>query len=123
MPDLVGRVRRFGDRLRRWARGLAIQVAVAAVEGARDSAVEDALRAGRIRREDVRRTWVTRRDGYVRESHQRADGQTVRFGTTFRVGDALLRYPGDPYGPPSEVANCRCFVVVSHGVRRARLSA
>jgi HK97 family phage portal protein len=123
MAALVARARGFGDRLKGWARGLATQTVVAAVEGARDSSVEDAIRRGLIRRGDVRRTWVSRRDGGVRGSHQVADGQTVRMGTSFRVGDALLRYPGDPQGPPREVSNCRCFVVLSHGVRRARLSA
>jgi len=56
--------------------------------------------------------WLSARDGRVRESHQAADGQVVRAAETFRVGNAQLRYPGDPYtGAAEEICNCRCAVV------------
>lgn len=47
-------------------------------------------------------------DARTRETHRDADGQRVRVGEPFTVGDAKLDYPGDPVGPPGEVINCRC---------------
>jgi HK97 family phage portal protein len=53
--------------------------------------------------------WLSRRDGKVRDTHRAADGQVVRANGTFQVGNARLRYPGDPYtGDADEVAGCRC---------------
>jgi HK97 family phage portal protein len=52
--------------------------------------------------------WLSARDERVRDSHRVADGQTVGLADAFRVGGSLLRYPGDPAGPPEEVINCRC---------------
>ncbi len=53
--------------------------------------------------------WLSMRDGNVRDTHVAADGQVVRAEGTFQVGNARLRYPGDPYcGDPGEVAECRC---------------
>jgi HK97 family phage portal protein len=53
--------------------------------------------------------WLSRRDGKVRDTHNAADGQVVAAHETFAVGNARLRYPGDPYsGVADEVAGCRC---------------
>lgn len=51
-------------------------------------------------------------DSRTRKSHWAADGQRVPLGSTFRVGRAQIRYPGDPRGPAEEVMNCRCRVAV-----------
>lgn len=58
----------------------------------------------------VTATWVTQHDERVRHTHQEADGQTCPVGERFRVGEALLAYPGDPAGPPHETAQCRCYL-------------
>jgi len=56
----------------------------------------------------TRHTWVSSRDGNVRESHQFVDGQTVAVGDQFVNG---LAFPGDPNGPSEQVVNCRCITV------------
>lgn len=58
--------------------------------------------------------WVTVGDDRVRETHTACEAQgEVPLGSKFSNG---LRYPGDPSGPLSEVANCRCWL---EGGRRA----
>lgn len=55
--------------------------------------------------------WVSRRDGRVRPTHVRADGQVRRMNTDFKVGGFELRHPCDPAELPAswpEVAGCRC---------------
>lgn len=56
--------------------------------------------------------WVATLDARVRPSHRRADAQRVPVGGLFSVGGALLRFPGDPTGPPEEVINCRCTPIL-----------
>lgn len=53
-------------------------------------------------------TWMSSRDGSVRDTHQFVDGQTVAVGSQFLNG---LAYPGDPAGTAEEVVNCRCITV------------
>jgi len=55
--------------------------------------------------------WLSRRDGRVRLTHVRADGQVRRIDDEFDVGAWRLRFPGDPKDLPAswaEVAGCRC---------------
>jgi HK97 family phage portal protein len=102
-----------------WARALAVQGAVSVTQASEAAAAQHMVDAGLISSTLVRRTWRTRGDGRVRESHRRAEGQTVGLGSAFVVGDALLRFPGDPLAPPSETAGCRCSVRWAiEGVRR-----
>jgi hypothetical protein len=56
----------------------------------------------------LNKEWLAAADERTRETHLEADGQTVTMDGTFRVGDALMEYPGDPAGPAEEVINCRC---------------
>jgi phage portal protein BeeE len=67
----------------------------------------EGYRAGGVRR----RQWLTSLLPSVRPSHQEAEGQTVGIDEPFRVGDALLMYPGDEDGPAEEVINCHCTTV------------
>lgn len=46
------------------------------------------------------------------EDYDGLDGQTVPLDAPFDVGGVPLMYPGDPDGPPEEVCNCRCTIVL-----------
>ncbi len=52
--------------------------------------------------------WLDAGDSEVRESHRNVE--PVVLGERFNVGGSLLRYPGDPEGPPDEIISCRCTV-------------
>lgn len=55
--------------------------------------------------------WLATNDEDTRPTHREADGQSTDITGRFRVGEALLDFPGDPTGPPGEVINCRCTLV------------
>lgn len=59
----------------------------------------------------LRRLWLATRDTRTRPTHREANGQVIDPGEMFKVGDARLRFPGDPLGPVEEIVNCRCVVV------------
>lgn len=62
-------------------------------------------------REDLgvsKKEWMATFDSRTRSSHESADGQVRKNDERFLVGGAELLYPGDPSGPVSEIANCRC---------------
>ena len=86
-----------------WRKGLAVHAATSVMEGARNRVY---ARGGKY----VKRKWNTVNDERVRPSHRKAEGQVRDATTPFRVGGALLRYPGDPTAPIEETANCRCHV-------------
>jgi hypothetical protein len=51
-------------------------------------------------------------DSRTRETHRLADGQRVALGQPFIVGGFELAFPGDPDGPPQEVIQCRCTMLL-----------
>jgi len=111
IEEITDRIREHGRRMAPWAHGVSTQAATALTNGARDDAAREAVRVDP--RVDVRRQWVSRRDAVVRVTHgpaEGADGQTRGLDEPFIVGDALLRFPGDPLGPAREVFNCRCYL-------------
>ena len=58
-------------------------------------------------RAGLKKRWLTQRDGRVRDTHRRADGQEQQSSDPFQVGQALLMYPGDPETDvPKEIFNC-----------------
>lgn len=105
LADIIEAVKALGNKSEGWTKGLALHVTTAAVEGARDAIVEHYADP------DIIRRWRSQRDGRVRPTHVKADGQEQKIGEPFEVGTALLRYPGDPDAPMSETANCRCYLI------------
>lgn len=69
------------------------------------------------------KTWISLHDGRTRRSHQLADRQRVSLAADFVVGGASLRFPGDPYGPPGEVINCRCVIAIVESALENRAPA
>jgi hypothetical protein len=57
------------------------------------------------------KVWVATGDTRTRPSHRDADSQERGITRRFRVGTALLQFPGDPAGPVEEIAACRCTIV------------
>jgi SPP1 gp7 family putative phage head morphogenesis protein len=52
------------------------------------------------------KSWLSLGDSFVRESHQRVDGEIVGLDSRFSNG---LLYPGDnSVSAPGEIVNCRC---------------
>lgn len=103
LRQIQAEVRRLTGKRGAWRKALAINVATATSEGARAAVYGQA-------KHYMTKTWVAEEDERTRPTHRRADGQTVRATTAFRVGKARLQYPGDPSGPPEEVINCRCYL-------------
>jgi len=59
------------------------------------------------------KTWNTMQDKRVRDTHVKAEGQTVPIGEFFHVGNALLMFPRDTVNGadyPEELVNCRCWL-------------
>ena len=49
--------------------------------------------------------WRANLDYRTRHSHRQLDGERIGIGEKFSNG---CRFPGDPYGRPEEIYNCRC---------------
>ena len=58
------------------------------------------------------KAWLSTEDTRTRPTHVKADQQRVPLASMFRVGRARLLYPGDPSGPPGEVIQCRCTLLM-----------
>lgn len=62
--------------------------------------------------------WLSTEDSRVRPTHAAADFHTgalkqiVPLTAPFQVGGFPLMFPGDPTGPPQEVIQCRCTLVM-----------
>lgn len=56
--------------------------------------------------------WLATADSRTRPDHVEADGQRVPLESPFNVGGFELMFPGDPSGPPQEVIQCRCTMLL-----------
>lgn len=56
--------------------------------------------------------WISTDDQRTRHTHEVAEGQRVPVGQPFIVGGFELRFPGDPSGPPQEIIQCRCTMLL-----------
>lgn len=83
------------------------RIARTEVIGARNAAsYSTALRAG----VGMDKEWLSTPDERTRVTHQLAGGQVAPMEAKFTVGNAQLKFPGDPDGPPEEIINCRCAI-------------
>lgn len=62
--------------------------------------------------ESMEKMWLATEDTRTRRTHREADGQRVPVGSRFSVGMFELAFPGDPTGPPQEVIQCRCTMLL-----------
>lgn len=109
MAQMTALARAYAKPMSSWAGAVAVQAATATVNGARDAAARD-LSVRELDR-TIERIWRTRGDNSVRASHRSASGQRRALGEQFKVGEDLLRYPGDEEGSPAETFRCRCWLI------------
>lgn len=88
-----------------------------AAEASYQQAVEDGVQ--------LELMWLGTLDTRTRLSHQKLDGQRVKYGEEFNVSGHKAKGPHDPRLPASEVVNCRCTTVaivagIMPSKRRAR---
>lgn len=86
-----------------------------ALTSGQEEGIDQMIRDGHVREEDVIRRWVTARDERVRNSHQSIPGrnrQGRRRGEAFITPLGQLRYPRDPQGTPADTIACRCTLTV-----------
>lgn len=96
----------------RW-KNRAVVIARTETMGALNGGRLDAFRAIAEQEEQtLEKLWLATEDRRTRPSHRAADGQRVVLGLPFQVGDASLEFPGDPSGPPGEVIQCRCTMLL-----------
>lgn len=62
--------------------------------------------------EELEKFWLATSDSRTRPTHRAAEGQRVPVGSRFSVGGFDLAFPGDPSGPPQEVIQCRCTMLL-----------
>lgn len=85
--------------------------ALRAVHQGNEEAYRQAIAAGEIRPEQLRREWRTRLDGRERHTHMMLNGEVRGWGETWVTENGELRYPGDPEAPASETIQCRCAIL------------
>lgn len=77
----------------------------------RDDAIRQQIAAGKIDAADVTKHWRSAGDNRVRHTHRILNGKTAPMDGFFASpSGAMLRYPGDPNAPVSEVSGCRCWM-------------
>jgi 2'-5' RNA ligase len=74
-------------------------------------AFDAALASQEVGGPELTKEWLATTDERTRHTHEAADGQVVGLREPFRIGGALMQFPGDPEGPPQETINCRCTLV------------
>jgi hypothetical protein len=80
----------------------------AAINAGRMQAARKYARDNDMSARSISKTWVTRRDDKVRDTHKALHGDSIPFTRAFVVGGAKMQFPGDPTGPPEQTINCRC---------------
>ncbi|MDW9852713.1 head morphogenesis protein [Sinorhizobium meliloti] len=127
LTKIVGRLRDKNLLLR--GEMLARTETMMALGSARDEAMRQQIEAGKVQAQDVKKRWHSAGDNRVRHTHRVLNGQAVGIDEVFQSpSGAMLRYPGDPRAPISEISGCRCWCeyevdYISAGLRRYRARA
>jgi len=105
-------VARYEARLLKFrAEVIAQSEALAAVHEGNDEMYQQAIDAGAVQSNKLKRTWRTS-GRKVRPSHQFMNGQVRGFGEAFTSGDGnRLMRPGDRSAPSEDRVGCRCILV------------
>lgn len=125
LPKLTARVDNVlsTSQSERWP-NRAVVVARTESMGARNAGRQDAFRAmAEEADEELEKIWLATSDSRTRRTHGKgyfvgeefvagADGQRVPLDQPFSVGGFSLMFPGDPSGPPQEVIQCRCTMLL-----------
>lgn len=82
--------------------------ALRAVHQGNEEAYRQAIAAGVLDPEQIRRKWQTRLDGRERDTHELLHNQERRWGEPWLTRHGAIRYPGDPEAPAAETVQCRC---------------
>lgn len=101
IPNIVKRTNDIYGRNKASATRAARTATTNAENAGRMNTFERAQRLGI----DMEIEWLATLDGRTRSSHRALDGERIQLGEKFSNG---LRWPADPYGPASEIWNCRC---------------
>lgn len=105
-------VSRYSDRLLKYrAERVARTESTAALNAGRLEGMRQAVDAGRLRQDQVKKRWRSALDKRTRDTHIGMHNQVVPFDKPFQSPrGALLMYPSDSAlgAGPSEVVNCRC---------------
>lgn len=109
--ELLDAAQRDEDRWSWRAARIARTEMIGASNAAVQAQAQDLADAG----DTVYRQWWATRDQRTRPAHRVAHGQTVPYGTPFRVGGTDMRFPGDPNAPANLVINCRCIMLLLIG--------
>lgn len=127
LGKIIGRLRDKNLLLR--GEMLARTETMMALGSARDEAIRQQIEGVKVQAQDVTKTWRDAGDSRVRHTHRVLNGQAVGIDEVFQSpSGALLRYPGDPRAPISEISGCRCRLeykidYVGAVVRRFRAEA
>lgn len=90
--------------------GTALRVAAAAVNGAREDAMQATLTMPGSDEDPVEKVWRTKRDARVRPAHQGVEGAAVPLSESFTVDGVPMPYPGYPGAPTRLWYGCRCWL-------------
>jgi hypothetical protein len=102
----------FGTGSARW-QNRAIVIARTEAIGAMNAGRLDAFRAvAEQERQLMEKVWLATEDDRTRPTHAEADQQRVPLAAPFEVGGFALQFPGDPSGPPQEIIQCRCTLIL-----------
>jgi len=104
IPKIATRLQEVTDMDRR----AAIRNARTAMTGAQNAGRVDSYKFAESLGIELEQEWLATLDGHTRDSHREMDGERAAVGTAFSNG---CLYPGDPYGAPAEIYNCRCTLV------------